>query len=845
MKFRIRILHKYILLIIAVLSFSTAFSGVLKGVIKNQNGELLPFASVYVKNTTYGTSSNLKGAYFLDLKEGAYTVVFSFSGHKSQEQEVHVSDKGQTILDVVLNEEELNTLIVYSDNKDRAKEIIKEVRKKRKYYLNQVSNYTCKTYQKTSLDKKVSIDLPTDSVLEVESGTEGFDEFIKRINLNLIESISTTSYRKPNKYKEHYTAYKNYSETGESSGMSISFEVGYGEEDFAPVEAEVTNPYILYEDIHSSSLNFYKNLIDFPGVTLQPILSPIADNGGMSYKYVLDGSFYENGKLIYKLKVTPIFETDPAFMGVIFIEDSTWKLVSLDLKVNPKALSFCEEFSIIQNYSEVQKDVLLPTRKELNYTIKEGRNYIIGNTKISITDYIINALEPEKWGSEIKTFDVYAMDRDSSFWEQNRRFELQEKELHFIHVCDTLYEYFNSESYLTMADSTFNRFGWRILMTGFRHRNSFKKTEWLMQARPNPFGIGGYRHKSIGVYKKEWQNGVKLENDGFFDYGVNTQDFKGKLSVGLTYIPKKFVRTKITFGDYFSQINNYASFSQVFSGSNYVRKKEYGIAHRMEVFNGLYAEAGFSLTDQLPLENITFSKWRELLFGELNEVVDFERYTKSELTLDLKYRMKQKYMIKGNKKLILESKGPVLTMKYKRGIPGLFNSEVDYNYIEFGAKQSMKLKRFGLFSWGAKMGTYLSKNNLRVLEHKYFRGSDPFFFSNPVGSFQLLGPSLATENAFFSVNVMHHFEGSIMNKIPLVNRLKLQLAGGAGTLLIEDDNFKHAEVFVGLERVFRIRKELFRIGGYFVTADNNLEKADYSFKIGVSFYDPFFKKWDY
>ena len=44
------------------------FSNHINGVISNQNGEPLPFASVYIKNTTYGVSSNAFGEYFIELK---------------------------------------------------------------------------------------------------------------------------------------------------------------------------------------------------------------------------------------------------------------------------------------------------------------------------------------------------------------------------------------------------------------------------------------------------------------------------------------------------------------------------------------------------------------------------------------------------------------------------------------------------------------------------------------------------------------------------------------------------------------------------------------------------------
>ena len=66
----------YFFLLLPVYCFSNHISGV----ISNQNGEPLPFASVYIKNTTYGVSSNAFGEYFIELKPGKYTIVYSYIG---------------------------------------------------------------------------------------------------------------------------------------------------------------------------------------------------------------------------------------------------------------------------------------------------------------------------------------------------------------------------------------------------------------------------------------------------------------------------------------------------------------------------------------------------------------------------------------------------------------------------------------------------------------------------------------------------------------------------------------------------------------------------------------------
>lgn len=834
-----------------IFCFNSYFAGIIQGKIIDNNGAPLPFASVYVKSSTIGTATNIKGEFLLELLPGNYIIVSSFIGYVSQEFHVSVERNSKEYLNITLVEDlqTLGEVKIYADNRDRAKEIMKEVRDKRSDYLKQIEWYQCKTYIKTALDKKVKLN--KDSVVQSDNFQESGDlnQFFKRENLNLIESISITSFERQRKYKEHFIAFHDYSEIkGESKGASVNISVG---DDLMAPEPEVTtNPYILFNDVLSCDFNFYENLIYFPEVTQKPLLSPIAETANLTYQYDLEGSFYEGLQLIYKIKVTPIFITDAAFSGFVYVEDSTWKVRSIDLSINPQAMSFCKDFHIIQNYESIENNgFLVPVKREISYTIKDGSSFILANTRIIHSDYAINTNSSKiKWTNEIKSFESDALDKDSIFWTQNRPIQLQEKELKFVATCDSLKAYFSSPEYYNKQDSIFNHINIWSIFNGVGRRNSFIKQEWYIEgvlSQIQPFGIGGYRHKLPGYYNKEFKNDYKLEVDGFVDYGFKNKDVKGKLGVGLTYVPKKFVRTYITIGDYYDMINNFASLSQTFSRSNYVRNVNFSIAQRMEIINGLFAELTLNFSDQRPINNLQLENWSNELFGTLNIPVDFERYIKSELVLDIKYRIKQKYMYKGNKKVILESRYPVIVAKYKKGVPGLLNSEVNYDYIELGASHELKLKRFGTSAWKVTYGNYINKNGLRVLEHKYFRGSDQIIFSNPLRSFQLLGPTLSTANNFFQANYMHHFEGSILNKVPYLNRLKLELAGGIGILMIEDDNFKHIEAFAGIERMFKIRQQLFRIGTYAVTSVNTVEQSNFTFKVGVNMYNAFSRRWDY
>lgn len=862
-----RHLAVFFLLLISPFTLS---AGAVKGTVRDTTGQPLPYVAVLVKGSTYGVNTNLNGGYFLELKPGSYTLVFSQIGLEPQEHAVTITGEKVELLDVTMKTSSklMSTFeVTAKGDRDKGKEIMKKVIDHRAEYWDKVQNYKCNTYQKSSLERvpndkykeeapaapakeEAPIDTTSRKGKKQQAEKKDMEAALKDKQMNLIESVSETYFRAPNSFKENILAYHDYAETKHFVGGGTSASFDYGEHEIAPQQYYSENPYLLLSDAQSTDFNFYRNQVQAPALCSRPLLSPAASTAFLSYRFDLLDSMEIDGKMVYKIGVNPLFTGDALFSGLIFVQADSWAIVSVNLNINATVLLYCKEFSVIQDYSEVAPGIFLPVRREFMYTIREGKYNIIGNMRVDHSDYVVNGtLPPKLFNDEVKHFADDAFDKDSSYWVENRTIQLEDKEIKYVHTVDSLVAYYASDAYLSSIDSTFNHINiWSFLINGVGHRNRVRGTEFgfdpLLQ-QIVPFGVGGYRHRLGGYYQKDFTNGYKLETDGQVDYGFLNHDVRGKVGVGLTYVPLHFVRTFVRFGDYYDMINNYASLESVFARSNYVRTKQFSIAQRMEIVNGLFGELTFEYSDQFPITGLRLEQWSSQLFGSLNTPVDFDRYVKSEFRLELKYRFRQKYIIKQHRKIILGSKFPEIRFLYRKGVSGLFGSEVNYDYIEFSSIDEIKIGRFGTSSWNLVTGAFVNKHNLRVLEYKYFRGSDSFLFSDPLRSFQLLGPTLNTPDAYFRLNYIHHLEGAFGSKIPFFNRLKITSAFGGGLLMIPDANFYHEEFFVGFERIVRIKKQLFRFGVFAVTADSNISKAAITYKFGVSFYNSFTRKWSY
>ena len=100
------------LFLVSFISF--AQTGKITGtVMDGEFAEPMAFANILVKDTTTGTNSDFGGKYEMELKEGTYTLVFSFVGYDTQEISGVVVKANEVLtIDVTLTTNTLDTVIV-------------------------------------------------------------------------------------------------------------------------------------------------------------------------------------------------------------------------------------------------------------------------------------------------------------------------------------------------------------------------------------------------------------------------------------------------------------------------------------------------------------------------------------------------------------------------------------------------------------------------------------------------------------------------------------------------------------------------------------------------------------
>ncbi len=260
---------------------------------------------------------------------------------------------------------------------------------------------------------------------------------------------------------------------------------------------------------------------------------------------------------------------------------------------------------------------------------------------------------------------------------------------------------------------------------------------------------------------------------------------------------------------------------------------KYYHGHNFELFNGFYIDCDAEFTERRSLDGYNFLG----IFDKFIPNVEFEPFDSYQAligTLSLSFTPYQKYMREPNRKVRLGSKWPTFYVQYERGIPKLFGSDVNHEYLVSGITQTFKIGTLGTSSYHVKSGQFLSSKALYDADFKFHRRSDPFWFSNPLFSFQDLDSSLPSRKIFYEGHIVHHDNGAILNKIPFMKKTGIGLVMGAGILYVKEFDWLHYEMLAGLERNFKFSKRKLRVGIYGVLSDGNHITPQATWKISFA-----------
>jgi hypothetical protein len=187
----------------------------------------------------------------------------------------------------------------------------------------------------------------------------------------------------------------------------------------------------------------------------------------------------------------------------------------------------------------------------------------------------------------------------------------------------------------------------------------------------------------------------------------------------------------------------------------------------------------------------------------------------------------QQYIQFPKRKYSVGSDYPTFTFDYSKGFKNIFGSDVDYDKWSLNVTDEMNLKLAGVLNYNFTAGGFLNNKSVYAQDYKHFYGNQTVFANQYLRSFQNASYyQFSNTSSFYSeLHFEHHSNGLISDKIPFLKKWNWNFVEGANALYIHPET-RYAEVFIGLENIFKI----FRID--FVADFQNGYKPVFTYRIG-------------
>ncbi|MEP0265465.1 DUF5686 and carboxypeptidase regulatory-like domain-containing protein [Dokdonia sp.] len=819
------------------LSFMVSIvSAQITGTVRDDKGETLPFVNIYLDGSTDGTTTNGAGEYELDVLSsgagGSYTIVFQFLGYKTIREQINVQGSQHT-LDVILTPEttSLDEVIVEA-GVNPADRVIRATIANRKINLEKLSEYKADFYSRGLWQVKNA----PEKFLGQEVGDLGGGLDSTRTGIiYLSETISEIAYQRPNNFSEKIIASK---VSGDDNGFSFNSAI-------------------------DANFSFYENTIDLNA----QIISPIGVNAFSYYKYKLIGTFYEQGKIINKIEVTPRRANDRVFNGFVYIVEDEWQLYGVDLNTNGQAIQvpIVEQLRFKQDYKyneEYKQWVKISQVIDFSFGLfgfKGDGRFTAGYSNYDFEPNFIKG----SFTNEVLSFADEANKKDSTYWQGKRPVPLTVEESSDYLKKDSIQVIRKSQKYLDSIDTRGNAFKILDPITGYSYGNTYKRWRFSYDGILNSTGYNTVQgwNSSTGINYFTWNDDDYSKTLYAFakaSYGISddrlrytagfTRQFNQKNRATLSVIGG--VETK-QFNPTNPITNTVNTIASLFFERNYLKIYERSfvdVAYSQEIFNGLRLWGSVSYEDRKGLENTTdqtFYPKDDIVFSSNNprdpenlfppDPTGVQNHSIVKTQLSARINFGQKYYNYPNAKFnISNDRYPTLFLTYEGGLAS-DNSRNNFTQLGIRLRQGFDIGNKGRFRYNLRGGTFLnSANGASFIDYQHFNGNQTrvTLDGSNLNRFNLLPYyERSTNKAYFEGHAEHNFKGWILGKIPGINKLNFNLVAGAH-VLSTDGTTPYMEYSIGLDNIGWGKFRFLRVD---YIRSTGLGSNDGAFVFGMSF----------
>lgn len=761
--------------------------GQVEGHVTVENKDPLPFASVYVKGSTIGTTTNERGDYRLTLEPGTHTLVCEFLGYTPVERVVEVVRGERLIVHFQLTQKpiRLQELEISASREDPAYAIIRKAREHRRENLKSDMPQKCEMYMKGN----IRLDsLPTSFFgIDLQEEKEEFDSI--GLNILYLSETMSTLYRDGKELQEVI-------HSSRVSGSSMySFNRG------AMVE------YSIYESSIQSPFG--------------EIVNPIGPVAFSYYNYRLLSKDYVGEDVINRIKIWPKNEAEPTIDGIIHISEKEWKVEGFDFKTTGNRLKqeILDTIKLKQEYITVGNNKVL-FKNTIDFHFKLFGFQVNGFFLAIYTDYefgsgALSGLDRR----QSVTFQDSSQTRDAAYWLDTRPIKLTEEEGKDYNIKDSIATVLDSPEYKDSVQKAMNTFSPMNLFMGYKYRNFNKGISFSTSGILPNIGFDAIRGFSIPFDASFRYQLTKLS--GGVSYGLSDKQLRYHASISQRFHPLKDKELSFSIGHEMRNINLTEPFTKesnefmsIFFHQNYIRYYDshfYRLEYKQSLVPGfkwsVYGE--YSRRESL-INNSDYSffyKDREYVDNEVNvehiSGISGLNNKHFQVGTRLDYYPGTRYTrYPGGEIRTYQRRNSKVSLMY-RGALTFLNAEQDFHVLSLEYKDQLHMGIAGYGTVYTRLTGFLAKSQLATQDLIWVEDNGSFYINAYDVSRRFLGMdayTYFTDDYAAEIHYHHNFSGLLLNKIPGVNKLGLNLVASASSLYMPDKPV-YTEFSLGIDRI--------------------------------------------
>jgi hypothetical protein len=751
-------MNKLLLFLIILFCVNSFSQTKVSGVVYDDTNQTLPYANVYFNGEKTGVSSDENGKFFIESAKDYTSIIVKYAGFSDKEVPLQTSTTVNLKVRMTSGQELQEVVVVgkpkkHLDKKENpAYKILQGIWKnKKKNGLSlakryQYSRFTSISEGLSNLDSvflKRVLSKEYDSVIKIAQQDKKQKTFIIPVYLNE---------KNEKVYGDNILKKERVDIEGERNTGVV--QTGYALDKISSLIKSV--------DIYDEDIVVFN----------KPFVSPISTRGYGQYEYVLQDSIQEDNKKYYELFFFPRNSQNLLFEGSFKVESKSFAITEISLRNNRKMnMNFVRNLFIDKTFTLENDSIYLPLKDsyEGDFTIlskndEEKGLYIKKN--ILYADYEFDQeKDPSFYDKQITQTKSNQFNKDEEYWKSidNREAGLNNTRK-IISDLGSNNRIKRITGLITILSSGYFKLFNNIQFGPFWQTVSNNNIEGIrLNAGIRSFKTSNdlFRTKAYIAYGT---------NDKLFKFGLEGKylfNHKPRMTIGALVLQDNLQLSGIGLQESELASNNANTNVIIARGENFSLTKErkelisYDISFSKNLklsVAGIHRnmrsaqEEFFSIAYQLPGEI------------EKNVITDFST------SFILAYNPKRDVYGFGVEQITGNNLFSTLILKYTKGYKGVIGGDFNYNKLQFSYNKPILISNFGIFKINIDAAKVFEPVPLTLLTPVVANQA----YSIQANAFSLIDFYDFTTDQYLAAEFEHHFNGLILNRIPLIKKLKLR-----------------------------------------------------------------------